>query len=104
MQEDRTTLGHVIRSITGHNFYNRHNHIVNPAEFPDPSCRKCSYIEETPYHIITECPALKTIRFKFFGCYILDLDLTLPSWSPSKLGRFLKEPLIAQLEGANEAE
>ena len=46
----------------------------------------------------------RNTRFKIFGSYILDPDLTIPSWSPTTLSRFLQEPTIAKLEEATEEE
>ena len=57
--------------MTGHNFLNRHNYIVNGID-NNPECDLCAhgYIQDTE-HIIAECPRLMGLRLQIFGQHIL---------------------------------
>ena len=53
----RDNISALIRSITGHSFMKRHqNQVINNDT--DITCRLCLEEDETPHHIITECPVL----------------------------------------------
>ena len=97
LELNREDLGRCLISITGHNFKRRHNHIVNPTEYPNPYCRKCEEdTPETPSHIIADCPALLRLRILTFSTP--ELDLKTMNWSPTQLNQFLKLPNIISLE------
>jgi len=45
--------------VIGHCFLARHESIVNNQ---DPTCNKCFLDEQTPWHLLMECPATLSIR------------------------------------------
>ena len=58
----------IVQLITGHNYMNRHNAIVD-GTYPDAEaaqCSKCQKGEESTYHIVTECEAYATQRLSCF--------------------------------------
>ena len=72
LQNDRETLGRLVRYLTGHAFLRVHNAIVLTGLNPPPgdnSCRLCEdkVMKETPHHIITECERLWQWRLGVFG-------------------------------------
>lgn len=68
---DRETIHKVLQLVTGHNVFNRHLFIMN--WYNDPTCRLCGEDEETSFHVLIECPALKWARFAVFGREYLDI-------------------------------
>ena len=52
LKQNRKELSKYVRFITGHNFLNRHNLLVNPALDTSKLCRNCGEEEETGDHII----------------------------------------------------
>jgi len=52
-------FGLIIRWITGHCFLARHEAIINNW---DPICPKCFTDDQTPWHLLRECPATLQIR------------------------------------------
>jgi len=55
----RQDFGLIVRWLTGHCFLARHEHIINNE---DPICSKCYIDDQTPWHLLKECPATKNIR------------------------------------------
>jgi len=56
---NRNDFGLITRWITGHYFLARHEALLNNE---DPTCHKCFLDEQTPWHLLTECPA--TLNFR----------------------------------------
>jgi len=56
---DKQNFGLMVRWVTGHCFLARHESIVNNQ---DPTCNKCFLDEQTPWHLLMECPATLSIR------------------------------------------
>ena len=94
MKYGRTYFSALVQLITGHNFLNRHNSIVELGEV-DINLAKCSYCndndaEESTAHILSQCDAFAAKRLQIFG---------VPYFSPeefafkkaSKLIQFLQE-------------
>ncbi len=55
----RDTLSRMVRALTGHDFRNRHNSIVEQRDFC--KCRLCQEGDENLDHLITECKELARI-------------------------------------------
>jgi len=55
----KSNFGLITRWITGHCFLARHEAIVNNA---DPICNKCFTDDQTPWHLLKECPTTLQIR------------------------------------------
>ena len=56
---NRNDFGLITRWITGHCFLARHEALLNNE---DPTCHKCFLDDQTPWHLLTECPA--TLNFR----------------------------------------
>jgi ribonuclease HI len=62
----RGDLRTLIQVVTGHGPYMRHKALMTPGT--NPVCRRCrGQVEETPWHLVTECPALCGPRVRIFG-------------------------------------
>lgn len=83
----RAKYGEFFRWISGHNFLMRHNHLLNPQKYPDPTCRACGEEEETSSHLLLECPVLSEIRFKILGQHLFR---ELHDWEPHKLYQMIE--------------
>ena len=90
----RSDLGRLVQFITGHCNMNRHGNKKNPNL--DPICRLCKEEEETPWHIVRECPCLISLRSSIFGLHILHLV----EWTPRQLSGFLRNPTVECLMSA----
>jgi ribonuclease HI/retron-type reverse transcriptase len=89
---DRKHFSLFVQLITGHNFMNRHQALVDKTT--DPLCRLCLEDEETSFHIIAECPALAATRRELLGTPFLTNPLV---WSVSQVAGFLREASIGSL-------
>jgi ribonuclease HI len=92
---DRNSLGIAARWLTGHCFLNRHNNLLNPLKYPNPTCRICEMANEKPSHIICECEALGHLRHYHFQEFLLTIP---PEWKVQQLMQFLRHSLINNLE------
>jgi len=54
MTKSRSDVGLIIRWITGHCYLARHQSLIFPNL--NPTCNLCEQGEETPWHLLTECP------------------------------------------------
>ena len=65
----RNVFSAVVQFITGHNFLNRHQAIVDFgfAEFNAAKCRYCQKQEESTYHMLSECDAHAATRQMIWG-------------------------------------
>ena len=59
----RVQLGHIVQLITGHNRLMYHQSKMSNV---DPTCRQCQEVEETTWHIFTDCPAFWRERKDIF--------------------------------------
>jgi ribonuclease HI len=55
----RQDFGLMVRWLTGHCFLARHESIIHNEE---PICNRCFLDDQTPWHLLQECPATRTIR------------------------------------------
>jgi ribonuclease HI len=83
---DRNDFGLLFRWISGHNYLLRHNNLLDPTNFPNPTCRLCNFEPETSSHLINTCPALSALRFKTFGQHLIPEP---PTWSVNQLHTFI---------------
>jgi ribonuclease HI len=56
---NRQDFGLLTRWLTGHCFLARHESIINNE---DPICNKCFMEDQTPWHLLRDCPATRPIR------------------------------------------
>ena len=99
LSQTRKNLGLMVQMLTGHNFLRRHESLVNPGT--SPTCRLCREEAESAWHLIGECPMLRTKRWEYLGAPFLDSP---PDWRPNKLLQFLlraKIPEMNQREDLN---
>ncbi len=66
-------FGLITRWFTGHCFLARHEALIQNE---DPICNLCFIDEQTPWHLLRECPATNKIRrniphYKWTTCIIL---------------------------------
>jgi len=73
MELFRKDLRSVAGLLTGHCQMKRHLHILGLSQ--DPKCRLCLEDEETPIHVLTQCPALATIGLLWGKSVINPLDI-----------------------------
>ena len=60
---NRQDFGLIVRWITGHCFLARHEALLHNE---DPICNKCFLDDQTPWHLLQECPATKSIRANIY--------------------------------------
>jgi len=54
LTKNRLEVGLLIRWLTGHCYLARHQSLIYPEI--NPTCNLCQQGEETPWHLLTECP------------------------------------------------
>ena len=59
MNLNKIDFGLITRWFTGHCFLARHEALINNE---DPMCNLCFIDEQTPWHLLRECPATNRIR------------------------------------------
>ena len=99
LSQTRKNLGLMVHMLTSHNFLRRQESLVNPGT--SPTCRLCREEAESAWHLIGECPMLRTKRWEYLGAPFLDSP---PDWRPNKLLQFLlraKIPEMNQREDLN---
>ena len=89
-----------VRFLTGHNFLNRHNKLLNPNLNISKLCRNCGEEEETSDHIINRCPQYGLHRYGLHG----KTETNPEDWMMTDLVRFLSKPEVIALETNNEFE
>ena len=97
---DRNHLSMAVRFLTGHNFLNRHNKLLNPNLNISKLCRNCGEEEETSDHIINRCPQYGLHRYGLHG----KTESNPEDWMMTDLVRFLSKPEVIALETNNEFE
>ena len=94
---DRNKIRRLVEIFTGHCNLRYSQHIR--SETDDPTCRLCLEDEETPHHLLIECPALARQRL-----YLTDKILDVPEEERrlvntlTEVDRFFREPMIQLLE------
>ena len=76
------------------------NAVVSQTQAMAQICRGCHQAPERACHIIQECHGYDNLRRKHFGTPSLPSDK--PSWDPSQMQGFLREPTILHLEDPEE--
>jgi ribonuclease HI len=99
--QERSTVGRCVRFITGHAFLRKHEAVEDEnTRYPtaDTRCRLCfeEDSEETPHHLITDCPALRQLRMDNFDLRP-ELD-EYPKWEARNLAGFVDDRKIRELE------
>ena len=93
----RKPISWLIQLLTGHNFMNRHEALVQQTE--ENECRLCLEDEESTFHIMAECPALARARQEIFGIPFQRIPL---QWSVKQVVSFVREtPIDSLLDPAN---
>ena len=90
---DRVTLSNCVQVITGHNFLNRHNSLIDNSH--NKLCRLCELEPESGSHIITDCEVLWPERADAFKQNFLDPDV--PKWDVWGLVNFLGSDSVSPL-------
>ena len=91
IRKSRDQLGTIIRFLTGHAHLKRHNSLINKNG--DKLCRLCAEDEETPGHIIMDCPRLCHIREQIFKQRFLNqIDFD------KDIIEFILHPIVKNLE------
>lgn len=65
LQLNKKQLRKVVGLFTGHCQLRKHLNNIGVAD--DPACRLCGEEDETPFHILCECPVLAAKRHEHFG-------------------------------------
>ena len=92
VSRNRDEISGLVQILTGHNFMNRHNHVIDQDE--PAECRLCLEDEESSWHVVAECPALALPRLQVFESHALESP---PDWSVTQLSRFLRVPAMRSL-------
>ena len=95
----RKRLSILVQLLTGHNFLQYHESLVNGTG-DDNDCRLCLEEAESSHHIMAECPALAEPRLKVFGATTLDVTST--RWTTKEIVSFLREASIDSLLDPNQ--
>ena len=97
---NKGTFSQAVRWITGHNGLRYHNNKINPGQFDDPTCGSCGLlVEETSYHILSECPQFLQERMDAFQIYE---NLDLSRVEMRQLISFLKNKKCTRIESISE--
>ena len=96
LQNEETSR--VVRFVTGHCYMRRHRVILEMGyEFQHDQvamCSLCQEEQETPEHLITECPVLNNTRLDTLYCWQLDRP---PPWNAGIIN-FINSPAVKALE------
>lgn len=92
---DRKTLGRISEFITGHCNLNRHIHLTDPDH--SPICRLCQLeeYEESPEHLILECPV--TLHHRWQINLAPEAQLINPKWNVNQIRDFITNEQIWRL-------
>jgi ribonuclease HI len=95
IKEDKSTVSTLVQVLTGHNFLNRHEGLIDRET--QKTCTFCGYDdqEETASHLVTDCEVLWRERGDCFKSYFL--DKLSPQWDVPSLVKFLNKPQVYPL-------
>jgi hypothetical protein len=100
LKQNRADAGCTVRYLCGHAHLKRHNEVLkqgtNEVQGDSIQCRLCEDGPEEPYHIITTCEAIHTLRNKHLGASTIR-DLA-PDWQMTGIIGLVNEPKIKALE------
>ena len=102
-RERQKCVSSVARFLTGHTFMRRHDTITKigraaALDSEDILCRLCLEGEETPIHLVTECPCLNQLRLSTLYSWQLDRP---PPWTKELL-IFIQDDAIRALEESTD--
>ena len=99
IKQDRTSLSYIVQLVTGHNRLRYQEYIINKET--SPFCRRGCKVNETSYHIVTECPAFWRMRAEVFKIHhTIEGSI---EWSVQQIVKIVKNSqIIALLEGDQE--
>ena len=98
LNSGRPAYSTLCQLITGHNYMNRHQHIIDVAnrrQGDGPDCTLCNEGPMSSQHILGECAALNSIRQKHFQQ--LQLEPPFNNLAKSALVGFCREAPITEL-------
>jgi hypothetical protein len=91
LKHARSTVGRIVRFLTGFAFLLRQSTIVNQSRNPpleDVSCRLCGEDDETPIHVICDCGHFLTHRLDTIGVH--EMPEKNPEWDMESMVKFLQ--------------
>ena len=74
--------------ITGHAKLNRHKYLMGMED--SPTCPKCGEGDETPHHMLTDCPAYGRLRKETFNKHNITTD-DIPFLNGKDIVRFARQ-------------
>ncbi len=91
----------IVKTCTGHSFHKRQNYIISNQKYPTADCTEvlctlCKSAEETPSHLVLDCPQLHTLRNEILGSHLISPPFT--KWHPTAIRKLMNEPRVAELE------
>ncbi len=93
INEDKSTVGHLISMLTGHAFMARHNALVlqSQGQQADPTCTVCLQGEEMPIHLVSQCPVIAARARELFTEFKGE-ETSAPAfqWSVAEMLAFIK--------------
>ena len=92
----RDNLSRLVQFFTGHNKLKRHKNIQNNV-IDMYSCRLCEEEEESSFHVIAECPAMRIFRTGAFKLPIPTVLPNPPDWEISQIEKFLNESPVGNM-------
>jgi hypothetical protein len=99
LKHARSTVGRIVRFLTGFAFLLRQSAIVNQSRSPplgDVSCRLCGEDDETPIHVICDCGHFITHRLDTIRVH--QMPEKNPEWDMESMVKFLQLEEIILLE------
>ena len=92
----RDNLSRLVQFFTGHNKLKRHKNIQNNV-IDMYSCRLCEEEEESSFHVIAECPAMRIFRMGAFKLPIPTILPNPPDWEISQIEKFLNASPVGNM-------
>ena len=96
ISKSREECGRIIRFFTGHAHLQRHNRIVD-GEGP-ANCRLCEQEEETPIHVLFQCPRLISLRVQHIQAYVVENSEIHNFYDHRGLLTLINDPIISAME------
>ena len=98
---NKDMVGNYVRFITGHAHMKRHNKVLELGTRmfqDDVSCSLCKDGDETPIHLLFNCPSLNSVRNETLGTFDLSNHETFYDYSIGEMMRFISDKRIRNLE------